>query len=250
MSSSLSVDEAVETIRRSSLPTVVTEGVTDYFVYRRLESLISDSGASFLPVGGRSNVLEIFARRAEMAGGNVAFVVDLDMWLFSGLPIEFQSHWIATTHGYSIENDLYADGEWERLLDHGERARFERDLGSLSAWFSREIDIYLSGGAPIIDLHPDRIVDNAGTVLPDLEAARQVSTRNQATFDQIRGDYARLIRGKTLLGLLVRHLSYPGRAARHNNRSLMEMAAVVNGLLMNRLAEQVRLALATPLAAV
>lgn len=248
MSSSFSVDEVVETIRRSSLPTVVTEGVTDYFVYRRLESLISDSGASFLPVGGRSNVLDVFARRADMAGGNVAFVIDMDMWLFSGQPNEFQSDWIATTHGYSIENDLYADGDWERLLDHGERGRFQRDLGPLSDWFSREVDIYLSGGAPVIDLHPDRILDNAGTLLADLEAARQVSTRSQATFDQVRGDYARLVRGKTLLNLLIRHLSYPGRGARHNTRSLMEMAAVVNGALMTRLAQQIRQALATPLA--
>src|SRR5690606_17991485 len=110
----------------------------------------------------------------------------------------------------------------------------------------REVDVYLSGGSPLIDLHPERIVDHSGALLPDIEASRGVSTRNQATLDQVRRDYARLIRGKTLLDLLIRHLSYPGRGARHNTRSLMEMAAVINGALMERLAAQLRQALATP----
>ena len=245
--SSLSVDEVVEIIRRSSLPTVVTEGATDYFIYRRVEAMVSDSGASFLPVGGRSAVLEIFKRRAEMAGGNVAFVVDLDMWAFSGLPVEFVSPWMATTNGYSIENDLYIDGNWERLLDGVERPRFHRDLARLCEWFAREVDLYNAGQPHFVDLHPNRIVDPAGALVPALEVERQVSTRQQATYEQMHGNYQQLVRGKTLLGLLLRHLSYPGRGARHNDRSLMEIAAVADGLLLNALAGRIRHALAHPL---
>lgn len=246
--SSLSVDEVIGIIRRSSLPTVVTEGATDYFIYRRVEAMVSDSGASFLPVGGRSTVLEIFRRRAEIAGGNVAFIIDLDMWALSHPPAEFVSPWVATTQGYSIENDLYVDGNLERLLHGVERVRFERDLGQLCSWFAREVDIHTDGDPHLVDLHADRIVDQNGNILPALEAERRISTRKEPTYENISANYQHLIRGKTLLSLLLRQLSYPGRGARHNDRSLMEIAAVAEGALLTALAGRVRQALAHPMA--
>ncbi|MCH4267971.1 MAG: DUF4435 domain-containing protein [Brevundimonas sp.] len=245
--SSLSVDEVIGTVRRSSLPTVITEGKDDYFIYRRVEAMVSDSGASFLPVGGRGTVIEIFRRRAEMAGGKVAFIIDLDMWALSGPPEEFVSPWVATTFGYSIENDLYIDGEFERLLHGEEVRRFKRDLSQLCNWFAREVDIYNQGQPHLVDRHVDRILDRGGNILADIEADRLVSTRSATTYEKVCASYQQLIRGKTLLSLLLRQLSYQGRGARHNDRSLMEVAAIADGALMRALAGRVRQALAEPM---
>lgn len=245
--SSLSIDEVIGTIRRSSLPTVITEGKDDYFIYRRVEAMVSDSGASFFPVGGRATVLEIFRRRAEMAGGKVAFIIDLDMWALSEPPEEFVSPWLATTFGYSIENDLYIDGELERLLHGEEVGRFRRDLSQLCNWFAREVDLYSQGQSHLVDMHVDRILDRDGNIITDIELSRLISTRSSATYEKVCARYQHLIRGKTLLSLLLRHLSYPGRGARHNDRSLMEVAAIADGALMKALAERVRQALAEPM---
>jgi hypothetical protein len=55
----------------------------------------------------------------------------------------------------------------------------------------------------------------------------------------IRADYKNKLRGKTLIGLLMRHLSYKGRSVRHNPGALFEMAAVNPGPLLTRLFEQI-----------
>ncbi|HEV7351556.1 MAG TPA: DUF4435 domain-containing protein [Brevundimonas sp.] len=242
-----SADEAIETARRSRLPTVFTEGIDDYFIFRRLQGLVKDTGASFLPLGGKTSVLSVFDRRAELAGGQVAFIVDMDFWLFEGVPAQYHSPFLTTTNGYSIENDLYVDGEFERLLEHDEQVAFQRDRNSLCRWFAREVEIRSTGQAALVDLHVDQILDRHGEIQPDTANRRGIDLVNNESVTLISSDYKRLIRGKTLLQALLRHLSYKGRSVRHHHKSLMEMAVVNEGRLLKQIAEQVRIALSQPI---
>ena len=110
------VEELVAALRRSALPTVLVEGQEDIRIYRWLEARLGNRAANVLPTGGRENLLSIYAKRHEFADLPVAFVADKDMWLFSGVPSDYEE--VIWTEGYSIENDLYTDAERENLLEN------------------------------------------------------------------------------------------------------------------------------------
>jgi len=238
----ITVEEAVDTLKRSSIPSVITEGLDDYIVFRRFEERFSDLGLSLMPLGGRDQVLSVFRRRSEFNQIKTAFIVDRDMWLFSGVPDEFDSPDVAVTDGYSIENDMYRDGNLYGLMDAGERNQFDRDLVALSRWFAREVEIFISGGAPHIDMHIDRIVDDIGQVIESIAVDREHQNLDERFAAVVEADYSRLIRGKTLMGLLSRYLSYNGRLVRHNHRNLMEIASIAGGPCMGALAEKIEAA--------
>ena len=111
----LTVEELVATLRNSDLPTVIVEGQDDMRIYRWVEERLGSRTANVLPTGGRPNLLSVYERRREFLDLPVAFVADQDMWLFSGIPTEYGG--VIWTEGYSIENDLYADADLEKLLE-------------------------------------------------------------------------------------------------------------------------------------
>ena len=78
MALELTVDEIIETLKRSSLTTVLVEGVDDVMIYRWLEDEIGIHNANFFPCGGRNNLLEIYERRAEFSELKTIFVADKD----------------------------------------------------------------------------------------------------------------------------------------------------------------------------
>jgi hypothetical protein len=188
-----------------------------------------------MPVGGKQTVLEIFKHRCEFSHIQTAFIVDQDTWLFSGVPNEYQDPTIIVTNGYSIENDLYRDGDMESLLLANERANFQRDLARLVQWFSFAVRRLLQGHAAPLDYHPDRVVDRLGQLLADLQSRCGYNGPCPELFPTIFTNYSSHLRGKTLLGLLLRYLSAPGRNIRHNRMSLMESASVRNGPYMTRI---------------
>jgi hypothetical protein len=54
-------------------------------------------------------------------------------------------------------------------------------------------------------------------------------------YDKIKADYGRLLRGKSLLAILMRHLSYKGRSVRHNQRALLQNVGASRGPLLNEM---------------
>lgn len=225
----ITANEVVETLKRSILPSVITEGLDDYVVFRRLEHQFASLGVSLIPVGGRDEVISVFRRRSEFSQIRSAFVVDRDMWLFSGVPAEFQYPEFTVTDGYSIENDLYRDGALYNLMDHREQASFDRDVAEVVRWFGYEVEIHQAGSQPHTDMHVDRIIDRDGQLLPDLVTARNYVELSGNCIPVVAADYAKILRGKTLMSLLLRYLSYKGRRAKHNDKSLMEIASVAGG---------------------
>ena len=96
---------------------VIVEGVDDIIVYRILINLYKTLGIQVIPAGGRDKVLEVFDEIKSTNNINkTIFIVDKDLWVFRGIPTEYQHERIITTSGYSIENDVFIDKENKKLL--------------------------------------------------------------------------------------------------------------------------------------
>jgi hypothetical protein len=229
------VDEIIATLNHSSLPTVVAEGSDDAIVLRRIEDLYAEIELSLLFVGGRKAVLGTFDRRGEItAAKRVAFIADRDLWVLTEIPAQYLAPVLLFTAGYSIENDIYQDGDFEALMNYAERGRFNGELEIVVGCFSLAASRCLAGREGHLRLHPNAIIDD--------QAKREEALRleNGEIFPEdlrvrIIADYKNLLRGKTLIGLLMRQISYAGRGVRHNYRAMFEMAATKPGPLLTRL---------------
>lgn len=126
----LTKDDAISLLEKSSLRTVLTEGITDYTIMRNMESKLSDLGVDFLPVGGRNNVLAVWECLSIERKRSVLAFVDLDEWLYTQIPERYQDEGIHHTIGYSIENDLFLDGQNAlfRLLDDDDLEDFHNRI--------------------------------------------------------------------------------------------------------------------------
>ena len=107
------VNEVVNTLSRSDEPTIIVEGGHDREIYEKIQDLLGKPLIDPLPVGGKDNLLAIYERREEFSSKvPVAFMADPDMWVLEdphNMLKKYQD--IIWTTGYSIENDLYADGD-------------------------------------------------------------------------------------------------------------------------------------------
>lgn len=141
----MDADELVAHLRKTTLPTVLIEGKDDVKVYRNIEPRLGLGKIDFLGCGGRNTVLEVYRRRAEFPGSNVAFLVDQDLWYFQGKPEEFAD--VLCTQGWSLENDLYFDGRerLHELLDAQENTHFELLIADVAKWFAFEVEQSMAG---------------------------------------------------------------------------------------------------------
>lgn len=225
----LSLDEHVETLKRSKLPTLVTEGRDEYTCFRRLEESLIGIGVSVYPVGGRDFVLRIFERRKELGRNDVCFLADRDIWVYEDVPEEYVHRKILFTEGYAIENDLYRDGELELLLVSGERRAFCSELKKLIELHSYCVSRLLNGLPSSISDHPNRVLDETGSICKDVIAITGYTGPHPELFERIMAEYDRLLRRKTLLQLLIRQLSYPTRPVKFGRNQLIEIAAARRG---------------------
>lgn len=234
----ITIDEIIALLRKSSLPTVVVEGVDDMVVYRKLEGRFESIGLSVLPVGGRDKVLEVYERRHELSGALCpVFVADLDSWAISGIPSEYVDSTLVFTTGYSIENDVYVDGQLRNLLNGSEVGRYESELSDFIEWFALALSRHIVDSTKPIALHPDHVLDS--TQRPGLMALLPGEAYPALLRGRINAEYSSLLRGKSLLALLVRNVSYKGRAVRHHHNALMESVAVRPGALLGRIADRI-----------
>lgn len=230
----LTVDEIISALQHSSLPTVIIEGKDDLLVFRGMENEFFDIGLSIMPVGGRCAVLEIFKRRFEINNLNkLAFIADQDSWIISGIPQDYLSERLLFTNGYSIENDVYIDGDLERLLNKNEHQIFLKELKLFMDWYAIAIDRFMSGVDQKLDVHPNALLDDK------VERAKLMNLQADEVYPaqlriELEKDYLYKIRGKSLIAVLMRQLSYKGRAARHNDKSILENVATRPGPLLHK----------------
>jgi hypothetical protein len=202
----LSEDEMVSYLNRTSLPTILVEGSDDCSVYRYLEEKINIESIDILICNGREMLINLFNRRNEFKNISVVFIADKDMWFFTGIPKDYDSE-IIFTDGYSLENDLYNKSLFESLLSPHELRDFHKLIKELSTWFAFEVNRYSETGKSLCDFHVNQICPNnsccsnfkrsIGFIEPPVHLIKSVSH-----------DYSRSLRGKNLFQALLRFLSH------------------------------------------
>lgn len=232
----LDFNEIIATIRHSSLPTIVIEGKDDVIVYRKLEDLYE---VSVLPVGGRETILKLFNNLSNQEKKKIIFVADKDAWCIKGVPNEYRDFNIVLTDGYSLENDIIRDGEFLGLMDTSERKRFQQDLEKFLKWYALAFSRFLAEQETAIELHHSEVFKK----YDELTAIKDGENFPQDLFQILSEDPFKLVRGKSVLKLIVEHISYPGRYAKHHHRSLIEMVALRPGVNLKRLFEEIGLRL-------
>ena len=136
------VELALHTLKRSKLSTLVVEGVHDKAIYRWIERLLAVPKIDLLPVGNRDILLDVYRRRSEVDSElPVAFMADLDKWVFDRYDIVDRNYRdIIWTTGYSLENDLYSDGDPEAVyIASNNKDEHERALDKAIKAFAHDV---------------------------------------------------------------------------------------------------------------
>lgn len=234
----VTTEELLATLKNTALPTVVVEGLDDMIVYRAIEEKLAHLSISILPTGGRSKLLDIYRKRSEVhTTSALIFIADRDTWVQTGIPQEFDGPNIIWTDGYSIENDAIRDGELVKLLKGVEKEKFNRELNEFLQWYALAVSRHLQDPTVPICLHPNHILD-----AHDKDALTKVNEGESyptPLLDEIASDPKKLVRGKSLLFLLVRNLSYKGREPRHSDKALLEVAAMKPGPFLSEIIQKV-----------
>ncbi len=173
----------------SELPTLVVEGPHDEAIYRWIERCLNEDESERLnkkiniqPVGNRDNVIEIYKRKQEFESRvPVAFMADLDMWVFdtrdSGGPNLYPD--IIWTSGYSLENDLYSDGNPENnIIDAKYQKKHQEALKEVIVEFANTVALWRASGK-----------EPSGEEI-------------EKCYNKIKKDYKLKLRGKTLFKVL------------------------------------------------
>ncbi len=209
-------------------------------IYRWVEARLGNRAANVLPTGGRDKLLSVYERRQEFSNLQVAFVADRDMWLFSGIPSDYDE--IIWTEGYSIENDLYAGAELEKLLDAEEAQEHIQLLDAIVEWFAFEVEECLANRSYEVALHCNQIVPLGQTQIDEnFRNSRGFRPPGEEIHRQIREAYQLQLRGKQLFEMLVRFLSAPDRDSKYSYDNLHEMAFKMTPAhpLMSRLIQKI-----------
>ncbi len=235
----LSIDEIIALLKKTSLPTIIVEGTDDIIVYRHMEESLSAIGISVLPVGGRKNVLGVFSRRGDLPKAvTIAFIADQDVWVHIGIPGEYIDDHLIFTSGYSIENDIYIDGELWKLLIKDELTKFEAEVSEFLRWYALALSRHLQDPSNNIKLHPNHVLNPDQQ--PSLLSLRSGESYPNELYEALSKNYQKNLRGKSLMALLVRHTSYKGREPHHNDKALMEIVASRPGPLLEAIYSRVK----------
>lgn len=246
MAVDISTTELISIINRTRLPTVVVEGADDIIAYRQIESDLRDHMVSVLPAGGREKVLEIFNRRSEISSSkSISFIVDQDLWVFRGIPDKYSDNLLVVTDGYSIENDLLRDFDFFDFMTDSEKESFFAELDKYLSWYALAVGRCCDeqeGAA--LKIHPEHLFK------PETYQSMCALTEGESfpteLRETIRNEFLRFVRGKSLVQLFCRSLSYNGRAVRYNHRQLIDIAARSRGNHLNAIFERVRGVLLQP----
>lgn len=217
-------DELIAILNKTSLPTVLVEGSTDFSIYRWVEGKLDISNIDILPCSGRGALLEVYERRGEITNNiRVAFVADRDMWLYTSIPDIYQD--VIWTDGYSIENDLYEPSNIESLLTEQEHAEMQIVLREIIKWFAFEVEQFRSHGEAHVGTHPKEVVQPNTTVMcSEFSLRRRYREPDISTIEEVANNHKLNIRGKNLFQLLLRFLSSSNRSAKYSNAALVEIA--------------------------
>lgn len=198
----MTVDEIISYLNHSNIPTLLVEGKDDHQIYRWVEEKLADSDLDILPCGGRKALLDLYDEKHKIKKKDILFFADLDLWLFSGVPIKYRD--IIFTNGYSIENDIYSSAKLtlESLISQAKIIDYYKAVNELSKWYSFEVNEYLNSRPYKLKVSPKGVLDNRSYELSESYITRSGYTiNNTGLYKDIQRNYDIKIRGKNLLDL-------------------------------------------------
>ncbi|MFC0102488.1 hypothetical protein [Sphingopyxis terrae] len=236
----LSPDDWVAVLKHGDSPTLIVEGRDDFVAFRDFEIENVDWGLTITPVSGKSNLISIFERRNEFSHRKVAFLLDKDEWIFTGIPDFCKDDCVLFTDGYSIENDLIRDGRIYSLLKGNEKDEYQAKIASIGQYLSRSIMATISGCADLpLSLHPRQIIDDNNNIQPDLLYHFKDHLPPQDWIDMLASDPEKNFRGKTLISIYTEILSKKDRKSKYSKSNLMEISAARRGANLTKLEKDV-----------
>lgn len=234
MSRGFTAKDALALLSRSKLPTVITEGSDDYRVMRKLERKLEDLGVDFLPAGGRTVVLEIIENLPADRLGSIAALVDLDEWLYIGIPNKYHSvENLFFTNGYSIENDIFLDSSLLNLFEGNEESDFKNDLEIVLRKHAKEIKNIIRGSDFQLKTHAREIIAKCDEIGP-------LDDDELKIFSWLKSHFGQALRGKTLLEILVKQLSRPDRYTKFGYKQVYDIASSNPGIYLNSIEGKIR----------
>lgn len=245
------VNEIVNSLKRSFMPIIIIEGTDDVYIYRWLKSKLSNSLVSLQATGGRINLFAIHDRKSEFASKKVIFIADKDSYRFEGVPSNRQD--IIFTSGYCIENDIYHDSGICNLLDHEDLNDFEILKKVIIRWFSFELEQFnqrkltdtnttLEVASHINVISPVGIND----ICPNFKDKIGFNEPYHDIIQLVEDEYGLNVRGKQLFQMLSRFMSKKGRFSSFSEKNLIEIALKQgNNNSIQRLVSEIDLQLTT-----
>jgi hypothetical protein len=217
---SLTIDEMIATINRSSLPVVAVEGQMDAGVLRHLESRIGIVGV-LMPCGGNRSLFALLDRLDEIKNRNIAFLADQDVCCVMG-GHKVHPH-LVYTWGYSIENDIIAGSKIDRLINEECRAAFHAIKRLVVQFFAYELDCAISDDRPpVLDVALAEIVDvRQLSFKENVKNSVKILKHDTPMARKIERHFKRLLRGKQLLQLYMVFLNRPKTPERISNAMLL-----------------------------
>ena len=234
------VEELFETLKRTSLPTVLVEGIDDIIFYRKVEEDLKEFDVDMLPAGNKGAVLDLHKKLMENpVSAPMIFIVDNDLWVHAP-PEDIQDlQRLVLTTGYSVENDLFIDGELENLLTEGELSKFKKELYDFTRWYALAVHRHLNGEPSTFRTHPNHILDDQ-TTYTEQTTLKEGEIYPLDLFNEIFKSYGKLLRGKSLFALLIRELSAKKRNPKFGSKQLMAIGAARKGDNFKRIKSEIK----------
>ena len=238
------VEELFELLKRTELPTVLVEGKDDIIFYRRIEENLSEVGVDILPAGNKHAVLQLRDMLSgEAVKNTIVFIVDNDLWVHTESANDAEE--LITSEGYSVENDIFSDGELCELMSAEERATFDVELERFVRWYALAVSRQLRGLDCEFRTHPTKVLDESEFYEQQLKLFEN-ETYPDGLYSEIVAHYPRLLRGKSLFALLQRQLSKGRRRTKFGTHQLMEIGAARKGEKFERICNLVRTVFVDP----
>jgi hypothetical protein len=221
------VDEIVNSLKRSYLPTILIEGSDDVFIYRWLKKSLDANLVSLQACGGRGPLLEIYDRRDEFAGKNVVFVADKDSYRFDGVPQNREG--VIFTSGYCIENDIFEGSGIYSFVDEEDKDRHDLLRKIIGYWFAFELKKYKSSGDAEVTLSVASHINEVSPIglddiCPSFSEKISYLLPAENEIEEVMCAYNLNVRGKQLFQMLSRFLSKKGRFSSFSEKNLVEIA--------------------------
>ncbi|NPD69791.1 DUF4435 domain-containing protein (plasmid) [Lichenicola cladoniae] len=236
----VTTDELFELLKRTSLTTILVEGKDDIIFYRKIEEELREYNIDMLPAGNKNSVLELRDRISQISVlATVIFIVDKDLWVHSNPGEDLCPVGVLTTDGYSIENDLFADGDIEALLDTRELDQYHSDIVKFLKWYALAVSRALHGKDSAFRTHPGKVLDDIDFYLEQTKLS-EGEAYPVDLLDFIKTNYKRVLRGKSLIAIAQRRFSANGRDVKHSTKQLIAFGASRRGENFRRICKLIR----------